>query len=198
MTGTALIIVDVQYDFCEGGSLAVAGGLDVATRLAAALRDPAFLDRYDLVVTTQDWHIDPGEHFARDGEQPDFHTSWPVHCVAESDGARIVADLDDAVSAITAIPVVRVFKGHYSAAYSGFEGVTADDTLLVDELRSRGITAVDITGIATDYCVKETAVHAAEAGFTTTVLTDYAVGIDAKAVAALRSTGFADVGVAVA
>ncbi|MFT4200144.1 isochorismatase family protein [Gordonia sp. (in: high G+C Gram-positive bacteria)] len=197
MTGTALIIVDAQYDFCEGGSLAVTGGFDVADRLARALHDEEFLARYGLVVTTQDWHIDPGEHFARDGEEPDFQVSWPVHCVAGSEGARIIADLDEEVSRIDTVPVIRVFKGHYSAAYSGFEGRTEDDELLVDRLRALGITAVDIAGIATDFCVKQTALDAAAAGLHTTVLRDYAVGIDSAAVEELLTTGFADAGVAV-
>jgi len=197
VTGKALIIVDVQYDFCEGGSLAVAGGTDVADRLAAALCDEDFLGHYDLLVTTQDWHIDPGEHFAAEGEEPDFRVSWPVHCVAESSGARIIAALDDEVARVHAIPVVRVFKGHYSAAYSGFEGVTDDEERLLDSLRAHGITDVDIVGIATDYCVKQTAVHAAEAGLRTTVLKDFCVGIDADAVASLNAHGFADAGIAV-
>lgn len=197
MTKRALILVDVQYDFCEGGSLAVAGGLDVAQRLAHALRDGAFLSAYDLVVTTQDWHIDPGSHFAAEGEEPDFRDSWPVHCVADSDGARIIEALDAEVAGIKGVPVIRVFKGHFSAAYSGFEGVTGDDERLLDRLLALGITDVDVVGIATDYCVKQTAIHAAEAGFRTAVLTDYTVGIDAAAVDALRTGGFADLGVTV-
>ncbi|GAB10843.1 pyrazinamidase/nicotinamidase [Gordonia araii NBRC 100433] len=197
MTSKALIIVDVQYDFCEGGSLAVAGGLDLAERLRSALRDERFLAEYDLVVTTQDWHIDPGEHFAAEGVEPDFRTSWPVHCVAESDGARIIDDLEDELGRIDSVPVIRVFKGHYSAAYSGFEGITPDDELLVERLRAHGITDVDVVGIATDYCVKETARQAAEAGFRTTVLENYAVGIDEAAVRELYAGGFAELGVAV-
>ncbi|QKT07126.1 isochorismatase family protein [Gordonia sp. X0973] len=196
MTGKALIIVDVQYDFCEGGSLAVPGGLAVADRLAGALRDPGFLARYDLVVTTQDWHIDPGEHFARDGQEPDFAVSWPVHCEAGKPGAAIVAVLARAVSGVD-LPVVTVFKGQYEAAYSGFEGATSDGELLVDVLRSRGITAVDVVGLATDFCVKQTALDAARAGFQTTVLEEYSAGIDAAAVRELRDTGFAAAGVAV-
>ncbi|GAA3035654.1 isochorismatase family protein [Gordonia defluvii] len=197
MRSNALIVVDVQYDFCEGGSLAVVGGLGMASRLAAALRDEAFVGRYDVLVTTQDWHIDPGAHFAAAGQVPDFQTSWPVHCVAGSDGARIIAELDDAVAGIETIPVIRVFKGHYSAAYSGFEGVTGDDERLLDRLRSDGVTDVDIAGIATDYCVKQTAIHAADAGFGTTVLQDFAVGIDDADVAALYASGFAAAGVSV-
>jgi len=197
MARRALILVDVQYDFCEGGALAVAGGLDVAHRLAAALRDEEFLSAYDVVVTTQDWHIDPGEHFAAPGEEPDFRVSWPVHCVAESDGARIVDELADAVRGIDTVPVIEVFKGHYAAAYSGFEGVTDDDEPLIDRLRAHGITDVDVAGIAADYCVKETALHAAQAGLRTTVFTDFAVGIRAPDVAELYADGFPAAGVLV-
>lgn len=192
-----MIIVDVQYDFCEGGSLAVAGGTDVADRLARALCDEEFLAQYELIVTTQDWHIDPGEHFAADGEEPDFRVSWPVHCVAESSGARIIAALDDEIARLKGVPVVRVFKGRYSAAYSGFEGITDDEEPLLERLRAQGITDVDVVGIATDYCVKQTAVHAAEAGLRTTVLKDFCVGIDAAEVADLNARGFAAAGIAV-
>lgn len=199
MARRALILVDLQYDFCEGGSLPVAGGLALATRLAAALRDPTgLLARYDLLVTTQDWHIDPGGHFAAEGAEPDFDASWPVHCVAGSAGARIIGQLDEQIERIDAIPVIRVFKGHHSAAYSGFEGVTDDGESLVDLLRARGITDVDVVGIATDYCVKQTAIDAARAGLGTTVLADYSAGIDAAAVTALHSGGFATAGITVA
>jgi nicotinamidase/pyrazinamidase len=161
----ALIIVDVQNDFCEGGSLAVAGGAQVAADVSAALAEP---DRpWSHVVATADHHIDPGPHFS---DTPDFVDSWPVHCVAGTDGARFHPALDTA-------RVEAVFrKGDYQAAYSGFEG-TADGEELAGWLRERGVTAVDVVGIATDHCVRATALDAARAGFATTVLLGLTAGV---------------------
>lgn len=151
----ALIIVDVQHDFCPGGALATEKGNEVADRIGAL--QPS----YDTVVATQDWHIDPGTHFS---ENPDFVDSWPVHCVADSFGAA----MHEAIG-----PVQAYFrKGEYTAAYSGFEG-TADGATLADWLRAREITDVDIVGIATDHCVRATAADALSEGFTVRVLAEY-------------------------
>src|SRR5437660_8206659 len=161
----ALIIVDVQNDFCEGGSLAVTGGAEVARRITDLLARP---HDYAHVVATKDFHIDPGEHFS---EHPDFAASWPRHCVVGTDGADFHPDFDPAA-------VEAVFKkGHYSAAYSGFEGTDEAGTTLADWLRQRGVDEVDIVGIATDYCVRATAADAAEAGFATRVLLDLTAGV---------------------
>jgi nicotinamidase/pyrazinamidase len=152
----ALIIVDVQNDFCEGGSLAVEGGADVARRVDADLAAA-----YDVVVATQDFHVDPGEHF----------TDWPPLCVAGTHGAAFHPALDTT-------PIQAVFrKGRDRAAYSGFEGAADDGTTLDDHLRSRGVTDVDVVGIATDHCVRATAIDAAGAGFATRVLLDLCVGV---------------------
>ncbi len=167
----ALIIVDVQNDFCEGGSLAVAGGAAVARTLTARLAaDPG----YDHIVATMDFHIDPGSHFS---DTPDYRESWPPHCVADSRGAEFHPEL--ATAAIEAI----FRKGAYSAAYSGFEGADADGTTLADWLRQRGVEAVDVVGIATDYCVRATAADAAAAGFDTRVLLDLTAGVAAESTA---------------
>jgi nicotinamidase/pyrazinamidase len=180
-TVRALIIVDVQNDFCEGGSLAVKGGSAVARGISELLAgDPG----YAHVVATKDFHIDPGEHFA---EHPDYAASWPRHCVAGTSGADFHPDFDPA-------PVEAVFaKGHYSAAYSGFEGTDESGTTLTDWLRQRGVDEVDVVGIATDYCVRATAADAAEAGFSTRVLLDLTAGVapdtTAKAVDELRAIG---------
>jgi nicotinamidase/pyrazinamidase len=176
----ALIIVDVQNDFCEGGSLAVTGGTAVAQGVNALITGP---HGYDHVVATADHHIDPGGHFS---EHPDFVDSWPRHCVAGTRGADFHPDLD-------ASCVEAVFrKGHYDAAYSGFEG-TADGQGLADWLRSRGVDQVDIVGIATDYCVRATAEDAVKEGFDTRVLTDLTAGVAADSTAAavdeMRSAG---------
>ena len=162
----ALVIVDVQNDFCEGGSLAVAGGTSVARAITALLSGD---HGYDCVVATKDFHIDPGDHFS---DHPDYVSSWPRHCVARTPGAELHPDLD-----VTSIEAVFL-KGAYAAAYSGFEGM-ADGVNLADWLRSRGVDRVDVVGIATDYCVRATAMDAATSGFTTRVLVDLTAGVAA-------------------
>ena len=163
---TALIVVDVQNDFCEGGSLAVAGGAAVASRVAELLAGD---HGYDLVVATRDHHIDPGDHFS---ESPDFVDSWPPHCVAGTPGADFQPNLG-------APAFAGVFdKGEYTAAYSGFEGTDAASGLgLADFLRQHAVTAVDVVGIATDHCVNATARDAAAAGFDTSVLLDLTAAV---------------------
>ena len=170
----ALIVVDVQNDFCEGGSLAVAGAADVAFRIGRLLQEwqeAEPRDRaYDVVVATQDHHISPGDHFADD---PDFERSWPPHCVAGTDGAAFHPNLDPQ-------PFDAIFKkGEYAAAYSGFEGKAEDGTSLADWLRAHHVSAVDVCGIATDYCVRATALDAVKSGLQTTVLTDLIAGVAA-------------------
>lgn len=196
MTCRALIVVDVQKDFVDG-SLATARGADVAEAISDYLATdpkPGGAD-YAHVVGTVDWHIDPAGHFAPAGEQPDYSSTWPVHCVAGTEGAQ-------PFSALNTEPIEAWFrKGEYSAAYSGFEGhlVPAVSALgaVVDGvageslrnaavgrgiavrnrtiglelwLKDRGVTHVDVVGIATDFCVKATALDAQDAGFHTTVI----------------------------
>jgi nicotinamidase/pyrazinamidase len=154
----ALIIVDVQNDFCEGGSLAVTGGASVAAGISAALRDDP--SRWGHVVATKDYHIDPGPHF---GDPPDYVDSWPPHCVAGTPGADFHPELDTE-------RIEAVFeKGEHAAAYSGFEG-RAGGIGLAAWLRMRDVSEVDVVGIATDHCVRATAVDAVREGFDTTVL----------------------------
>jgi nicotinamidase/pyrazinamidase len=177
----ALIIVDVQNDFCEGGSLAVTGGAAVARGISELLAGDS---GYDHVVATKDFHIDPGEHFS---ENPDYALSWPRHCVVDTPGAEFHPDFDPA-------GVEAVFKkGHYTAAYSGFEGTDETGTTMADWLRQRGVDQVDVVGIATDYCVRATAADAAEAGFSTRVLLELTAGVapdsTAKAIEDLRAVG---------
>src|SRR3954465_12901230 len=161
----ALIVVDVQNDFCEGGSLAVAGGAAVAAGVTRLLREDA--DRYAKVVATRDHHIDPGAHFAA---HPDFVETWPAHCVVGTGGVDLHPDLDRG-------PLDAVFdKGEYAAAYSGFEGA-ADGVPLADWLRGQGVDEVDVVGIATDHCVRATALDAVENGFATRVLLNLTAGV---------------------
>jgi nicotinamidase/pyrazinamidase len=178
----ALIVVDVQNDFCEGGSLAVDGGADVARKITGLLGQ----HDYDHVVATMDWHIDPGSHFS---DEPDYRDSWPRHCEVDTPGVEFHPAFDP--SAVEAV----FRKGHYTAAYSGFEGADSEGTTLADWLRERDVDAVDVVGIATDYCVKATAADAAAAGFTTRVLLDLTAGVSptttAEAVESLRAAGVA-------
>ncbi|AMB40964.1 isochorismatase family protein [Arthrobacter sp. TES] len=184
----ALIIVDVQNDFCEGGSLAVNGGAAVAAAISEYL--DANQQQYDHIVATQDWHIEPGDHFS---DTPDMVDSWPPHCRARTKGAEIHEDLDP--------EFIQAYfrKGQYTAAYSGFEGVLApeDDvpsgdlkagqavTEVLDEdaiglddwLQSHDVEDVVVVGLATDYCVRATALDAVQAGYNTTVIAELTAGI---------------------
>ena len=175
----ALLVIDVQNDFCEGGSLAVAGG----TAVARAISAHAAASDYAHVVATRDHHVDPGGHFA---EQPDYLDTWPAHCVVGTSGVELHSDLDRR-------PVEAVFdKGEYAAAYSGFEG-TFDGQPLADWLRAHDVDAVDVVGIATDHCVRATALDAVGAGFATRVLLHLTAGVAEASTAAaldqLRAAG---------
>lgn len=178
----ALIVVDVQNDFCEGGSLAVPGGAFVARSISERLASGEAA--YEHVVATQDYHIDPGRHFS---DHPDFVDTWPPHCVAGTPGAEFHPDLNTA-------RLEAVFrKGAHAAAYSGFEGVDGDGTSLADWLRARGVTELDIAGIATDHCVRATATDAVRDGFVTRVLLGLTAGVapdtTARALTEMRDAG---------
>ena len=196
----ALIIVDVQNDFCEGGSLPVEGGADLAGAISEYVE--AHHGQFDHVVATQDWHVDPGAHFSED---PDFIDSWPKHCVAGTRGAELHPDLD------TEYIQAYFRKGQFTAAYSGFEGLLAPDDAvptgdrkpgampvsggapggdpdvealagedaigLDDWLQSHDVEDVVVVGIATDHCVKATALDGVQAGYSVTVLRDLTVGV---------------------
>lgn len=159
----ALIVVDVQNDFCPGGSMGTERGAEVAAAISDHLRDGR---NYGVVVGTKDWHIDPAGHFAPEGVAPDFEETWPVHCVAGSPGADSHPDLD------TSLIDVWFLKGEYTAAYSGFEGHREGEsgTGLADWLRSRDVTEVTVCGIATDFCVRATALDAVAEGFSVELL----------------------------
>ncbi|MFC9791803.1 nicotinamidase [Streptomyces sp. NPDC057695] len=170
----ALIVVDVQNDFCEGGSLAVGGGADVAAAITDLVGQTAGTS-YRHVVATRDHHVDPGSHFAPEGEEPDYVTSWPVHCVAGTEGVGFHPNFAPAVASGA---IDAVFdKGAYDAAYSGFEGHDENGMTLAEWLREREVTEVDVVGIATDHCVRATALDAAREGFRTHVLLDLTAGV---------------------
>lgn len=178
----ALLVVDVQNDFTEGGSLAVDGGAACARRIGRFVREQG--DAYALIAATQDWHVDPGPHFAGPAG-PDFVDTWPAHCLADSPGAAFHPGLTEGLGARwTERPDAVVHKGAWAAAYSGFEGSTADGRTLAMVLRESGVTAVDVVGIASSHCVGATALDALAAGYPTRVLTDLTVGVTAELEAA--------------
>lgn len=177
----ALIIVDVQNDFCAGGRLPTERGAEVAALISEYVETRH--GDYEAIVATLDWHVSPGDHFS---DTPDYKTSWPRHCVAESRGADTHEDLDtDYIEAFFR-------KGAFEAAYSGFEGLLAPENSVMtgereagaavedetpklsldDWLQEHEITDVDVVGIATDFCVKATALDAVDAGYETRVLLD--------------------------
>ncbi|MFE6229248.1 MULTISPECIES: isochorismatase family protein [unclassified Streptomyces] len=186
----ALIVVDVQNDFCEGGSLAVTGGADVAAAITELIGEAAG-GAYQHVAATRDHHIDPGAHFAPEGQAPDYVASWPAHCVAGTEGVGFHPNFAPAVAGGA---VQAVFdKGAYAAAYSGFEGRDENGRTLAQWLRERDVTEVDVVGIATDHCVRATALDAAREGFRTRVLLDLTAGVARettdRALAELRAAG---------
>jgi nicotinamidase/pyrazinamidase len=188
----ALILVDVQNDFCEGGSMGVTGGASVAAAISAYVE--SHLSDYAAVVATADWHEDPGDHWS---DSPDFVDSWPVHCRIGTDGALFHPQVESAFEHVEAI----FRKGLREAAYSGFEGATPESdhqVPLADWLRDRAIEEVDVVGIATDHCVRATALDAVDEGFQTRVLLDLTAGVapetTAKALDALRHAGVELVG----
>ena len=172
----ALLIIDFQNDFTPGGALAVSEGDTIAPKINAL----AASGDYDLVIATRDWHpADHGSFEAQGG-------IWPVHCVAGTQGAQLHPDLDR-----TKVDVV-VDKGQAvdTNGYSGFEGTHLDELL-----RERGITQVTVVGLATDYCVKNTALDALKAGFQVTVDSSAARGVEVQpgdseaALAEVRAAG---------
>jgi nicotinamidase/pyrazinamidase len=190
----ALIIVDVQNDFCEGGSLPVKGGAAVAAGITEVLTTPEperpHHDHmhWDHIVATQDHHIEPGDHFAA---EPDFVDTWPQHCVAGTPGAQFHPALDtERIEAVFT-------KGEHQAAYSGFEG-KAGGVSLAAWLRMRDVTEVDILGLTTDHCVVASALDAVREGFQTTVLLDLTAGVlretTAAAIEEMRKAGVRLVG----
>ncbi|MGH3310774.1 MAG: isochorismatase family protein [Streptomyces sp.] len=168
----ALIVVDVQNDFCEGGSLGVEGGADVAAAITELIGDASA--GYAHIVASRDRHVAPGDHFA---DRPDFEHTWPPHCVAGTEGVGFHPNF---APVITAGAVDAVFdKGAYTGAYSGFEGADENGAPLADWLRGHDVREVDVVGIATDHCVRATALDAVAEGFRTRVLLDLTAGVAA-------------------
>lgn len=205
-TTRALLIVDVQPTFCEGGELAVTGGNEVARRIADFVHRHG--DEYELIVTTQDWHIEPGTHFA---QEPDFVDTWPIHGVAGTPNAL----LHPSIAALDSKSVHHVKKGQYAADYSGFEGIeTTDDTIPTREqvkdawnaghtlahlLATHGVDQVDVVGLALSHCVKDTALDAQQHGFTVRVLENLSAPVSqelgTQAIHTLRDHGISVISV---
>jgi nicotinamidase/pyrazinamidase len=167
----ALFVIDVQNDFTEGGALGVDGGAAVAVGVTGYLR--AHPDEYDVVFASRDWHDgdnDNGGHFAV-GADADFVDTWPRHCVAGEPGADYHPALD------TTLVDVHVRKGQGRPAYSIFEGTTDAGGTLAGALDELGVTGVDVVGIATDYCVRASALDAIAAGRHVRVLTGLIAGV---------------------
>jgi nicotinamidase/pyrazinamidase len=168
----ALMIVDVQNDFTEGGALGVQGGAAVAQRITDLL--VAHRGDYGVVIASRDWHDadnDNGGHFAGEEEDPDFVETWPDHCVAGTPGAEYHPDFDH--SHVD----VHIRKGQGEAAYSAFEGVADDGRTVAQILDAHGVTEIDLVGIATDYCVRASGLDAIEHGRHVRVFTDLIAGV---------------------
>lgn len=167
----ALLIIDVQNDFTEGGALGVDGGAAAAAAITEHVR--ANPDHYDVVIASRDWHDgdnDNGGHFATDAA-PDFAATWPVHCVAGTEGAEYHPSID------TGLIDIHVRKGQGVPAYSIFEGTTDDGRALPKALDDLQVTEVDVVGIATDYCVRASALDALGSGREVRVLSDLVAGV---------------------
>ena len=166
----ALLVIDVQNDFCEGGALAVAGGAAVAGKITQFLESSS----YDLVVASRDWHDADNNnsgHFADSDTEPDYKTNWPVHCVAETNGAQYHPNLN--VEAID----VHIFKGQGQNGYSIFEGITESGQTFDHLLAQNQITEVDVVGIATDHCVLASALDSKNHGLKVRVISSLTAGV---------------------
>ena len=174
----ALFIIDVQNDFTEGGALGVIGGNGVAAGITELVR--ANPGRYDHVFASRDWHDgsnDNGGHFATDGD-PDYIDTWPAHCVSGTPGAEYNPAIDESLID------VHVRKGQGKPAYSIFEGTTDAGTTVAETLDALGVTEIDVAGIATDYCVRASALDALATGRSVRVLTGLIAGVAATSSAA--------------
>lgn len=162
----ALLVIDVQNDFCEGGALPVAHGAEIARRITQFIRQR--VGTYELILASQDCHVEPKGHFS---SKPDFVFSWSIHALKGSYGSQLHQALDSSL-----IDHV-IYKGEYKGAFSAFEGITSAGEYLLELLERREIEVVDICGIATDFCVLHTALDAIDSGFPTTVFLDLIGGV---------------------
>ena len=165
----ALLIVDVQNDFTEGGALAVEGGDAVAAAVTSFLA--AHSSDYRVIIASRDWHEAEGDNGGHFSETPDFIDSWPVHCVAGTEGAEYDPLL------VTDAVTHHVRKGQGKPAYSMFEGETETGETVGALLTAEGVLSADVVGIATDHCVRASALDAIAHGVRVRVLTDLIAGV---------------------
>lgn len=166
----ALLIIDVQNDFCEGGALAVSGGAAVASKISEYLQT----SDYSIVIASRDWHDadnDNSGHFAKVNTEPNYHTTWPIHCVANTEGARYHPNLS------TERITHHVFKGQGKNGYSIFEGTTENGKSFEELVRELGIDEVDVVGIATDHCVLASALDSKNSGLKVRVISSLTAGV---------------------
>jgi nicotinamidase/pyrazinamidase len=167
----ALLVVDVQQDFVEGGSLGVKGGLQVAAMIARHVRH--FKYEYQFVVASRDFHEDAPDHIS---DHPDFQTTWPPHCMIGTPGAGFVPTIQNLVREKLIQAVVT--KGRHEAAYSAFDGLDPRGHKLLDVLKEQRVDQIDICGIATDYCVRASALDARKNQFQVRVLVNLCAAVD--------------------
>jgi nicotinamidase/pyrazinamidase len=185
----ALLVIDVQNDFTEGGSLAVKGGNVTATAIADYVRGRK--GHYALVIASRDWHSPTGDNGGHFAEKPDWVSTWPPHCVQGTTGAAYNPAIE------TSLIDVQIYKGDGVPAYSAFEGQTPGGATLDAVLAKARVSHIDIVGIATDHCVRATALDGLQAGYAVTVLSDLCVGVSPdSSIAAIRE--MADAGIAIA
>ncbi len=170
----ALFVIDVQNDFCEGGALACQGGAQVAASITAYLKSSK--SDYDFVIASRDWHTPNslnGGHFPTQGNEPDFVSTWPLHCIAGESGADYHPNLD------ASLIDIHIKKGQGQPGYSIFDGITDTGEKLQELIQRLGISEVDVVGIATDYCVRASALDANKSGLQVRVITSLTAGVSA-------------------
>jgi nicotinamidase/pyrazinamidase len=170
----ALFVIDVQNDFCEGGALACQGGAQVAANITAYLKSSK--GDYDFVIASRDWHTPNspnGGHFPSKGNEPDFVNTWPLHCIAGEPGADYHPNLD------ASLIDIHIKKGQGQPGYSIFDGITDTGEKLQELIQRLGVTEVDVVGIATDYCVRASALDANNSGLEVRVITSLTAGVSA-------------------
>lgn len=173
----ALLIIDVQVDFCEGGALACSGGAAAASRITEHLK--AHAGDYDHIIASRDWHTpndSNGGHFARKGSEPDFVDTWPLHCLAGEQGSEYHPNLD------TSLIEIDIKKGQGAPGYSIFEGTTDSGQSFQDLISELEITQVDVVGIATDHCVRASALDAKSHGLEVRVITGLTAGVSQESI----------------
>ena len=170
----ALFVIDVQNDFCEGGELACQGGAQVAANITTYLKSSK--SDYDFVIASRDWHTPNslnGGHFPAQGNEPDFVNTWPLHCIAGEPGADYHPNLD------ASLIDIHIKKGQGQHGYSIFDGITDTGEKLQELIQRLGIAEVDVVGIATDYCVRASALDANNSGLQVRVITSLTAGVSA-------------------